>query len=434
MHKPTFVSLCILLISACRAIAGDPIVLDNGARLILEPLPGTGAVSVIALYQTGYADDLAGVAQSAHLAEHLRVTAGIGDEPAGQAQAALNRAGACNAETLATITYYDYALPAGSLELALRSEAQRLTSLRITDADIAREIPRVNAEVHAVVSAPGIMLGKFACMAGAQLWLHQPDTGTIDVRLREAPDAATMAAYVARHHSPSALTLMIAGEFDPDQATELARTLIAPIANPPQAVRPKPETPDFTGLPAERKVAWDLPAVTILVALPTDSGASRAEVESVAARASFALNQRPEIASAFSSGPTVRSGPLPLLVGVCVRADADRDRILELVHEALDRAARTTAPQARSTAGMLYAPIEMPSAERINAMVAARAHPRPLMLTAQMMGNALLQSSLRGATQIGAESIEPDSDDALEDRIRAALARSNRRVLIIAPE
>ena len=37
------------------AASGDPVRLDNGATLIVEPVPGCGAVSVIASYATGFA-------------------------------------------------------------------------------------------------------------------------------------------------------------------------------------------------------------------------------------------------------------------------------------------------------------------------------------------------------------------------------------------
>ena len=53
-----------------KAIGADPgpIVLDNGATLIIDPTPGIDAVGVIAAYATGYAHDPAGLAQAAHLA------------------------------------------------------------------------------------------------------------------------------------------------------------------------------------------------------------------------------------------------------------------------------------------------------------------------------------------------------------------------------
>ncbi len=114
------------------ARAGSPVALDNGARLVVEPIPGTGAVAVIAAYATGFADDPAGLAQAAHLAEHLRVTAGDPDA----------LASGMNAETLASLTYYDYALAPDGLERAFRTEARRLLHTNFTDADVAREVPR----------------------------------------------------------------------------------------------------------------------------------------------------------------------------------------------------------------------------------------------------------------------------------------------------
>jgi predicted Zn-dependent peptidase len=407
------------------AASGDPARLDNGATLIVEPVPGCGAVSVIASYATGFADDPPGLAQAAHLAEHLRVTAALGNDDPGASAARLNQLGAANAETLATMTYYDFALPPEHLALAFRTEAARLTALTITPGDIEREIPRVRAEVDSVASSPGVFVGKFAAMAAAQVWLHGADRAA--VRVPEPPNPQTMRAFIDDHHRADALTLIVTGDVDPAEAEALFREHLGALPRPPARAPALP--PDFSQLPAIQRVAWDMPAKVVLIALPTDDTGAGPYLEALAARATFALNQKEPVRSTVSSGPTVPIDRLPLFVGVCLHPDADEERALALLHDALDAAAQTPAAQIRQTALFLATPQPTPDARTIRAIAERTAAQRglsPTVATGMIIGNHALQSLLR--------TPPPDIDDAaLEDAVHRAFDAGNRRVLVLTP-
>lgn len=416
----------ILAISLAAAFArSEPIVLENGATLIVRPTPGTGAVSVIASYATGFADDPPGLAQAAHLAEHLRVTAALGDDAPGASAARLNQLGAANAETLAALTYYDFALPPEHLALAFRTEAARLTALAITPGDIEREIPRVRAEVDSVASSPGVFVGKFAAMAAAQVWLHGADRAA--VRVPESPEPQTMRGFIDDHHRPDTLTLIVAGDVNADDAEALFREHLGPVPRSPEQAPAPP--PDFSKLPALRRVAWDVPAKVVLIALPTDDTDAGAYLEALAARATFTLNQKEPVRSTVASGPTAPVGPLPLFVGVCLRPDADEERAVALLHEALNAAAGTPAAQVRQTASFLTTPQPTPDAETVRAIAERTAAQRglsPVVATGMILGNHALQSLLRVPP--------PDIDDAtLEAAVDRAFDAGNRRVLVLTP-
>jgi hypothetical protein len=111
--------------------------LDNGVRVRLLPVEGTDALGVIAGYGVGFFADPVGSAQLAHLVEHLRVTGAVGDAPANAVWDRLNALGGTNAETQASLTYYDFAGRKSDLEAILRAEADRLTELAITEADLS---------------------------------------------------------------------------------------------------------------------------------------------------------------------------------------------------------------------------------------------------------------------------------------------------------
>lgn len=435
MAKSTPAVLALMVLSALVAHAG-PIRLDNGATLVLDPVPGAGGVSVIALYETGFAHDLAGVAQTAHLAEHLRVTAGVGPDAPNEAMDRLNRIGGANAETLGSVTYYDYALPAGVPEIALRAEAARLTELRITPADIEREVSRVVAEVRSVASSPMLPVGKFAAMAAAQFWRHDRGLASVGVELADPPTPEVMDAYINERHRPARLTLVVTGDFDANATEQLARETIGAVPDR-HADRADGPEPDFTDLPQHRRVVWAQPATVVLVALPGGLPAARAELEAVAGRVAFALQQRGAAGSVVSSGSVIPSGPLPLFVGVCVPPDTDIDPVLAEVDRALDRAARTPAGTARAAAAFLAKRLDTPDgpAVRANALrgVAARglAEDRAHVDAARLLGNTALQNLLKAAHDPRADG--PD-DGALEESIRAVFGKENRRVLILTPE
>jgi hypothetical protein len=416
--------LLTLLLCVTTLGAGEPIVLDNGARVILTPVPGTGAVAVIAAYATGYADDLPGVAQAAHLAEHLRCTAATAGTAVNETFGRLNRDGSANAETLADLTYYDYAVPAGSLRTALEAEAARLTSLRITEDDIAREIPRVRREIDGVAAAPGVFVGKFAAMAAVQAWTHGEQS--VDIRLLDAPTPERMAAFIDAHHRVDRLTLIITGDFDPAEAERDARALIGGLPADPAGPAP---ARDWAALPALRSLMWAMPAKVVLVAMPLEGAGCAPELEALATRAGFALNQHAVVRSVVSSGPGVPLGPMPLFVGVCLRPDADEQEALALLHEALDHAMATDVTRIRSAAASLAAQQPCPDAAAVAAaaeqLVRLRGM-RPHVAAAVVMGNHALQSLMRAPTA-GCD------DDALRASVRRAFARDNRRVLILGP-
>lgn len=421
----TLLAILAAAVFAAPVTGADQIRLDNGATLIVDPIPGTGAVSVIASYATGYADDPAGLAQAAHLAEHLRVTSAIGDDPPGANADRLNTLGAANAETLAALTYYDFALPPDQLALAFATEAARLTALKVTDADIAREIPRVRAEVDSVAGSPGLFVGKFAAMAAAQCWLH--DAAEAGVRLTRPPDADTMRRFIDDHHRVDRLTLTVTGDVDPQRAAALFREHLGPIAKP--AHRAAPASRDFAGLPALRRVGWDVPAKVVLIAMPGSWAESGVHLQALATRATFALNQKELVRSTVSSGPTVPVGGLPLFVGVCLHPDADEDEALALLHDALDAALATDPAQTRGTAAFIAFAQPRPDAGTVRDMAARFAAQRgmePHVAGAMIMGNHALQSVLRVAPG-------GPTDDALTAATREAFARDNRRVLILDP-
>ncbi len=71
----------------------SPVVLDNGARVILVPVPGATRVAVEVVHHVGSINEPAGMPQLAHLVEHLTCYGASAGAPAGEAFATGNARG-----------------------------------------------------------------------------------------------------------------------------------------------------------------------------------------------------------------------------------------------------------------------------------------------------------------------------------------------------
>lgn len=299
-------------------------VLGNGATVILQPVPGVGRIGVEAVYRVGFLDEPAGLAQAAHLIEHLACMAGTRSHAPGETFKLLNERGMANAETLADWTHYDMTAPAADLELILKIEAERLTSLNITPEVVAQEAPRCYAEVTFVEGAPGAPLLKFAFMAAHQAWRHRKGTALVRGGLAEAP-IEDLRGFHRRTYTPGNLILTLAGDFDPADAERLVREHIGPI---PAGQDPPTPDIDWAGLPRETTIRWDCARAAAILAFPPPvDPAERIALSLWGAFAAQELRSDPAVGkltqSATCSSNTWPAGRLPFFLYGTVRGDAD---------------------------------------------------------------------------------------------------------------
>ena len=162
------IKLASLIMVACVLFAiltsyaeiPEPYKLDNGLTVILRPVPTANKVALVVLFKLGGEHDPVGKSGMAHLLEHLYVTAAAGETPARNARQFMERYPAgWNAQT-----GVDFTVIAGVVEPAQFAEeltdvAARMNDLRITEADLGREVPRVLEELKN-------MYGGFPWLAG----------------------------------------------------------------------------------------------------------------------------------------------------------------------------------------------------------------------------------------------------------------------------
>ena len=121
--------------------------LENGLDVILKPIEGADRVAMVALFDVG-ADSDDRSPGFAHLMEHLAVTCAAGSTPARTAEEwARSHPAGTNAQTGYDYTVVATVFPPKDLDAELADVAARLGDLRITQADLDREVPRIGLEL-----------------------------------------------------------------------------------------------------------------------------------------------------------------------------------------------------------------------------------------------------------------------------------------------
>lgn len=437
-------AVAAVLFAATGVAAGDVqrVVLENGATVLLQPVPGVGRVGVEAVYRVGFLDEPAGMTQASHLIEHLVCMSATAGHAPGESYALLNGRGMANAETLADWTHYDMTSDAGSLELVLSVEARRLSGLRITPEIIAQEAPRCYAEAAAIDASPQAPLLKFAVMAAHQSWRHGLDRVQVRGGLAEIPIERITDLH-GRHYTPRALTLTIVGDFDPAAAERLARETIGAL---PARPAPTPSPIDWAALPAEARVRWDCTRSAVVLAFrPPEDPGERLALSlwgNLACERLFTdAGVGDKAAIAMCTNSAWPAGRLPFFFYATVKEGAAPEETLSALREFI-RSRRTAPVGARERAQLkmlLRQTVEPPALtpESVKRQAAAvRAAGGTLDPVDLVLGSAALRLGQRelllpdpGAAAAALKVI----DESLDELLARALDPARERAVVLKP-
>jgi zinc protease len=268
-------SALALLLAGCGGDATgsvEPYALENGLTVVLRPVAGADQVALVVLHPLGNDHDPEGQSGLGHLIEHCYVTAQGGPTPQRTMQQYLARyPGGWNAQTGDRFTVVACVFPPERLEDELRDAAARLGDLRITPADVAREVPRVVAEV-------GNMHGGMPLLAAFNLARERVRPTPRGGRRGGRPEvvqrltAETLQKRWERFYRARGTTLVLAGAIDPETVRgrihHYFHTLPAgepapEPADPPQPDLPVTETVEVRAVrpnaPAAAGMAWAAP-------------------------------------------------------------------------------------------------------------------------------------------------------------------------------
>ncbi|WP_165245870.1 sigma-70 family RNA polymerase sigma factor [Paludisphaera soli] len=226
--------------------------LGNGLSVLLRPVAGASQVAVVVLYDIGGDHDPAGRSGLAHLTEHLYVTAAAGEMPARSAQDFFQRYPAgCNAQTGDRYTVFATVGPPEDLEAQVAEAAARMASLRITDADLDREKPRLAAELASMFEqSPNL-----AAINTAREVVRPTPNGGRRGGLAEQVSRLTTGELVdrwRRFYKPRNARLVLTGAIDAANAATLVRRHFDAISEG-EAV-PPPGDPGAIATPRERLI------------------------------------------------------------------------------------------------------------------------------------------------------------------------------------
>jgi zinc protease len=217
------VALICLQVPCQRASGAEPerFELENGLRVILRPISTAKNVAIITLYSIGGDHDPEGRSGIAHLTEHVYVTGRAGSTPARTGVEYSRRyPDGWNAQTGARYTVFAAVFPSDALEDELRDAADRMGDLTIGLGDLAREKPRLVAELGRMFETVPVL----AAFSNASERAQPSPLGGRKAGLPDHVNAVTVGELQGRwlrYYKPRNAILVLAGGFETATARQL---------------------------------------------------------------------------------------------------------------------------------------------------------------------------------------------------------------------
>jgi zinc protease len=218
--------------------------LANGLTLLVLPDHSLPILSLQIHYKVGSRHERPGITGISHLFEHLmfRGTKTLGPEEFSRLLQA--KGGEINAFTTKDNTSYFENLPSEHLELGLRLEADRLLNLKLDQDTFTPELQVVISErkLRSVDSPLGLVEEQLFATAFTQHPYQWPVIGwDQDLHRLNLDDCLS---YYRNHYHPGNMTVVIAGDTEPEPVLKLVEKYFGAIPNPGV-----PPSPSFTEPP-----------------------------------------------------------------------------------------------------------------------------------------------------------------------------------------
>jgi zinc protease len=236
------------LCSAGPASAQGPEVshytLANGLEVVVIPDHRTPVVTHMVWYKVGSADETPGKSGLAHFLEHLMFK-GTAKNPEGRfSQTLATIGGEENAFTTSDYTAYFQRIDKKYLPLVMDFEADRMTGLVLTDANVRSERDVVLEEFNMrVANSPDARIGE---QIEAALYLNHPYGRPVigwhdEIEKLNREDAL---AFYRRFYTPNNAVLVVAGDVTGDEVKTLAENSYGKVARVAEiAPRLRPQEP-----------------------------------------------------------------------------------------------------------------------------------------------------------------------------------------------
>lgn len=261
MLAKTLWAAAFVVVSLVPARAEDvsEFTLENGLDVVVIEDHRSPVVVQMIWYKVGAADEVPGKSGIAHLLEHLMFK-GTEKRADGEfSQIVEANGGSENAFTSWDYTAYFQRIAVDRLPLIMEMEADRMSNLRLTDAQVVPELSVVLEERNMRTdSNPDALYHE---QARAAQYLNHPYGRPVIGWRHEvgALHGADALEFYRAHYVPNNAVLVVAGDVTPDQVRSLAQQYYGPIpANPDLPARMRVTEPPQT---AARHLLFEDPRV-----------------------------------------------------------------------------------------------------------------------------------------------------------------------------
>ncbi len=212
----------VLLLTASLLAAEDAEVytLDNGLQVVLDRMDFAPTVVVLVQYRVGARNEAPGISGISHFTEHMMFN-GTPDMPGSRFwQLVQMEGGNANGGTGMDFTSYHIYFPSTRLEKALRIEADRMQNCLMDSAAIAQEIGVVTDEWRLMQDSPDNQLYS---RARQEFFGDHPLARSVigTGETIAAFDEESVREYYETWYRPSNAVLVVAGDFQRDEAAAL---------------------------------------------------------------------------------------------------------------------------------------------------------------------------------------------------------------------
>ena len=220
--------------------------LDNGLRVLYAPMKNAPVVHVRTLYHVGSKDETPDRQGFAHMFEHMMFR-GSEHVPSEKHMELINGVGGdSNAFTSFDQTTYVDTVPNNALQMTLWLEADRMSGFKVDGVKFTTERNVVNEEYLQRTIAPpyGKLFMDFFGLAYSDSHYKWTPIGDMD-QLRAA-QPAELQQFFNTYYVPNNAVLVIAGEFDVEQAKKWVHDYFAWIPQANEISRRSPSEPEQT--------------------------------------------------------------------------------------------------------------------------------------------------------------------------------------------
>lgn len=263
--------------------------LSNGLLVLLKEIHTAPIISQWIWYRVGSRLEITGLTGISHWVEHM-LFKGTEQFPAGTLDRAVARLGGFwNAFTFMDWTTYTETLPADTIDLALRLEADRMVNATFDKQEVESERTVILSERQGEENNPLFRLGEEVQAAAFRIhpYHHEIIGDTPDLQRIQRDD---LYRHYRSHYLPNNAVLTLAGDFDSEALLERIGELYEPIPNGPLPTPLERPEPAQTG---ERRLTVEGPGETVYLQVAYRSPGGR-EADF------FALN----VLDSLLSGPT----------------------------------------------------------------------------------------------------------------------------------